>query len=77
MVKFITQYNNMRGKTPFEVGRGWDGANGPWVCHVIDRDNTGSSIARDVGIGGHQNVDINEWMSGHWLNKFRLELIYE
>jgi hypothetical protein len=77
MVKLVTQYNNMRGKKPFEIGRGWDGANGPWVYHVIDRENTGSSIARDVRPGSHVNVDINDWLEGHWLNTFRLELVYE
>jgi hypothetical protein len=76
MVRLVTQYNNMRGSNPFRIGEGWDGANGPWLLHIVNEDYKQRSIAPlVVRYGG--KIDIPEWLEGDHLTKFRLELIYE
>jgi hypothetical protein len=68
----------MRGGNLFEQGTGWDGANGPWVFHIIDINNNGSSIAKWVGPLGHTELYAEDWTGeGDHLNNFRLELVYE
>lgn len=69
MVRLVTQYN---GRI-FNDGKGWDGADGPWVFHGVRTDLIDFAKTEFSG----SETDIEEWMEGDHLNSFRLELIYD
>lgn len=76
MIRLVTQYCpfDHRGNR-FNPGRGWDGADGPFLFHLIEglNETYGKCLTRNC-----HSITIEEWTENviH-LTNFRLEFIYE